>query len=357
MLVAPCLTSAYFNLRESDAPRLAVAAGRPSLVFSSYMIDEGPAPVSSQPVLNPFFYFTNKGPQSVRIKELVPSCGCLAPVASPMEVPPGETGRLLLPIKTRNETAGLHEYMVTVRYEDPLPREVALTYKVILPDKLIEIEPRVLMVMGRITSKDRDVITISDHRPERLNSPMKITGVSGSLSIFSALLAGHSTVDGVSRQMIEVTYSDIIPSGQHKGVITVTTDDVVWPVLQIPVILGDRRRPANEQVSVSPESARVIVDPARIEQSQSGTVSFHIPSTWKVSHAEVFPPQLQGKILGTTQETPDRTQVTVEVSLMELPSRGIEQGSLILYASDGDESEMVTVPLSVSWKRDPAGNH
>jgi len=357
MLLTPCVASAFFTLRGSDSPPLVVTAGRPSLVFSSYMIDEGPAPVSSQPVLNPFFFFTNKGSQSVRITELIPSCGCLAPVATPMEIPPGETGRLMLPIRTRNETAGLHEYMVTVRYEDPQPREVALTYKVVLPDKLIEIEPRVLMVMGRITSKDRDVISISDHRPERQNSPMKITGVSSSLSIFSAQLAGHSTVEGVSRQTIEVTYADVIPAGQHKGLITVTTDDDVWPVLQVPVVLGDRRRPTDEPVSVSPESVRVIVDASDVEQSQAGTIAFQVPATWKVSHVEVYPEQLLGKILGTTQKTPDRTLVTVEVSLTEKPSRGIEQGTLTLYATDGDESEMVTAPVYVSWKRDPIGNH
>lgn len=350
MLLTPCLASAVFATRDAKAPPLTVIDGRPSLVFSSYMIDEGPVPVRSQPLLTPFFFFTNNGKETVRITELKANCGCLAPVAAPMEIPPGGDGRLTLPIRTGNQPAGPREYMVTVHYEDSRPREVSLTYKVILPEKQIEIEPRVLMVMGRISSIDRDIITISDHRPERLTSPLKITSVLSSSTIFSAQLTGHSTVDGVSRDAIEVTYSESIPMGQHKGVITVTTEDEAYPVLQIPVILGDRKRPADEQVSFRPDAGRIIVDSANPEKSQGGVVTFDIPSKWKVSHLDAFPSQLAVKVIATSQDSPDRTRVTVGLSMSELPFRGIEHGSLILHATDGDEAEMVTAPVTLSWK-------
>ena len=350
LLAFPCLVSAAFGMRDPGAPKLSPSADRPSLVFDSYMRHEGPDPISSQPLLSPYFVFRNKGMQTVRIKELVPSCGCLAPEITSKEIPPGGDGRLTLPIKTRNEPAGLREYLVTVKYEDPKPREVALSYKVVLPEKQIEIEPRVLMVMGRISSTDRDIISISDHRPERRESPMKVTNVTSSCSIFTAKSAGFSAVDGVNRNAIEVTYSDSIPIGQHRGIITVSTDDATYPTLQIPVILGDRKRPLDEPVTVSPDSGRVIVLSATPEKSTGTSFSFSLPARWKVSHLETSPPQLIAKVEKTESETPDSSQVAVSVVLHELPRKGTELGSLILHAKDGEESEMVTVPVTLLWR-------
>jgi len=354
MLAVPCLVSAIFTMRDSAAPALTLQKDRPALVFQSYMVHEGPDPVAPQPLLTPYFTFKNKGTEPVTIRELTPACSsCVVPEVTAREIPPGGEGRVMFSIRTRNQAAGPHDYLVTVKYEDPKPREVLLTYKVVLPEKLIEIEPRVLMVMGRISSADRDIITIGDHRADRAESPMKIQSVASSSSLFTAQSAGHSTVDGISRDAIEVTYADSIPVGQHRGVITVLTDDEMYPAIQVPVILGDRKRPADESVSMIPEAGRVVVDASDPAKSTGTTITFTVPAKWTVTHVETFPSQLLGAIAKSEAVAPDRTHVTVQLSLTELPAKGIEQAIVTLHANDGDEAEMVTVPVTLIWRSLP----
>lgn len=351
LLIIPCAVAAIFTLPNPVAPALASAKSRPALVFNSYMVHEGEDPVAPQPLLTPFFTFRNKGSETVTIRELVPACSsCVSPDVTAKEIPPGGEGRVIFNVKTRNQTAGFHEYLVTVKYNDPQPREVVLSYKVVLPEKQIEVEPRVLMVMGRISSTDRDIITIADHRSERAESPMKILSVLSSSSMFTAQSAGQSVVEGVHREAIEVTFSDGIPVGQHRGVITVTTDDEMYPAVQIPVILGDRKRPADEPVMVTPESGRVIVKTRTPAESTGMKIQFTLPAKWVTSHVETFPPQLLAKVEKTEPAEADKILVTVLVSLAELPGKGIEQGILTLHAKDGEEAELVTVPITLIWR-------
>ncbi len=351
MLAVPCVVSALFTMGETAAPALTLQKDRPALVFQSYMVHEGPDPVAPQPLLTPYFTFRNKGTETVTIRELTPACsGCVSPEVSAKEIPPGGEGRVTFSIRTRNQAAGPHDYLVTVKYEDPKPREVLLTYKVVLPEKLIEVEPRVLMVMGRISSADRDIVTIADHRADRAESPMKVLSVAGSSSLFTAQSAGHSTVDGVSRDAVEVTYADSIPVGQHRGVITVLTDDELYPAIQVPVIMGDRKRPADEAVSAIPEAGRVVVASGDPSKSTGTTITFNLPAKWSVTHMETFPSQLLAAITKNEAVAPDRAQVTVQLSLTELPAKGIEQAIVTLHAKDGDEAEMFTVPVTLIWR-------
>lgn len=75
--------------------------------------------------------------------------------------------------------------------------------------------------------------------------------------------------------------------GQHRGLVTITTGDEGYPVIQVPVILGDRRRPEDEAVSLSPDAGRVIVQSSDAAKSVGTSVTFTIPSKWKFSHRHV----------------------------------------------------------------------
>ena len=343
----PCLLSAWFGMRDSEARPLAVSATRPSLVFREYLVDAGPRPVDLRPKIRQSFYFTNAGSEPVRITDLVPNCGCMKPEISSREIAPGQRGELILPVDTRNQPPGVREYTVAVRYEDPKPREVTLTYRATLPEKKVTLEPRVLMVMGKIAAGDKDVVTIADHRPEKLSSPMKITSVQSSSSLFTAELSGQTTAEGLVRTSISVTYGDHIPLGQHRGLITVQTDDSTYPVLQFPVILGDRRRPADEPVVVEPESGRVIVNVNNPAASNGSRVSVRIPAQWKFSHIETFPSQLVAKVLSTTAHSPEQTAMELELGLSDNVASGTEMATVTIHATDGDAPEMVSFPVTL----------
>ncbi len=348
LALGPIVASAFFAMSDAKAPPLAIQGERPALVFDTYLIDTGPDPVRSQPVITTQFTFTNRGDDTVHIREVVPGCTCVKPQATITEIPPGESGRILVPLDTRREPSGPREYIVNVRYEDPNPREVTLSCKVVLPEKVVELEPRALMVMGRITSADKDIVTILDYRPERVGNPMKIKAVSSSISVVTAQSAGMVEKDGAVRQGIEVGYVDHMPLGNHKGVVTVETDDAQFPVLQFPVILGGRSRPKDEPVDIIPaEAGRIIFTPDNISAATSNGVQVKVPSKWKVTHFECFPTAITATV-GKTEELPDgRSLLTIEMSLSEVPTNGLERGTVTLHAKDGDEDEMVTMPVQL----------
>lgn len=350
LLLSPGLASALFAMRDAAAPALTLSQDRPALVFETYMIPAGREPLGDDPIISQDFDFLNKGTESVRITDLSASCGCLSPQISSREIAPGDYGRITLPIRTANEPPGLKTHLVTVKYEDPKPREVTLTFNVNLPEKQIIIQPRVLMVMGKITGEHPYIVTISDHRPGRIQTPMKITGVQGSSSLFTAESAGQSTSDGAHRFALSVKFNEPIPAGQHKGVILVSTDDRLFPTLQIPVVVGDKKRPVDEPVSARPDAATVVINSAEPGKSLGTTVSFDIPSKWTFSHFEAFPSALSVRLLTNEPITAETARITAELAVSALPAQGVERGVLTLHATDGSDSEMVTVPVSLNWK-------
>lgn len=350
LAVVPCLTAMVFGSKGSNAPPCNVTSHRPALVFSEYLIDYGPMPIAQQPTLTPEFYFRNNGAEQVKITGMQPSCGCLAPGISAKEIEPGAIEKLTLPIRLSNEPSGFREYTVTVSYSDPKPRQVTLTVKAVLPEKLLVVEPRVLMVMGASNGDEQHSVTISDFRPESAEKPMHVTSVTGSSSLFTAELAGQFNRDGANRTLLNVQFRENAPQGRHRGLINVATDDSIFPVIQIPVMVGDTMRDPADAVSVSPETGRIVLNTASPTESVGMTIAFDIPSRWKVTHCDTFPANIVAEYESAPGTVPDHQTVRVQLSIRELPPHGIEQAVLTLNATDGDAPEMVTVPIRLVWK-------
>ncbi len=346
----PCLTAAVFGSQNSNGPPCLVTTSRPALVFSEYLADYGLAPVPQQPTLTPVFYFRNNGSQKVQITGMEPSCGCLAPSISAKEIDPGAIEKLTLPIRLSNEPSGFREYTVTVSYFDPKPRRVTLSVKAVLPEKSLIIEPRVLMIMGAVKAGQQHIVTVSDFRPESVDKPMKVTGVTGSSSLFTAELVGQFNREGASRTSVSVQFRENAPEGRHRGVIDIATDDAQFPMIQVPVMVGDSKRDPSDAVRVSPETGRIVLNSAAPEESAGTMIAFDLPSRWKVTHCDTFPPDIVAKYESVPGTVPDHQTVNVQLSISELPARGIEQAILTLNATDGDAPEMVTVPITLIWK-------
>lgn len=350
LIVFPCLMAMVFGSRDSGDPACIVTTRRPALVFSEYLMDYGSEPVAQQPTLKTDFYFRNNGSEKVQITGMEPSCGCLAPSINATEIDPGAISKVSLPIRMSNEPSGFREYTVTVSYLDPKPRQVTLTVKAVLPEKSLIVEPRVLMVMGAVKSSERRTVTILDYRPGSAEKPMRITGVTGSSTLFTAELAGQFHHEGASRTSISVQFMENPPQGRHHGRINVATDDSTFPMIQIPVMVGDNKRDPSDSVRVSPESGRIILNTAAPAESTGMTIVFDIPSRWKVTHCDTFPANITAQYDAVPGTVPDHQTVSVRLSVNELPERGIEQAVLTLNATDGDTPEMVTVPITLVWK-------
>ena len=350
LAIVPCLSAAVFGSHNSNGPACLVTSNRPALVFSEYLADYGPAPVAQQPLLTPIFYLRNNSTAKVRITDLRASCGCLAPSISTTEVQPGAVEKLTLPIRLNNEPSGSREYTVTVYYADPKPREVTLTVKAVLPEKSLIVEPRVLMVMGAIKAGQEHIVTISDFRPDSLEHPFHVTSVTGSSSLFTAQLAGQFAREGASRAALSVHFRENPPLGRHRGLINVVTDDDLFPVIQIPVMVGDNKRESSDSVRVSPELGRVVINTADVAASSGMVIAFDIPSRWKVTHCDMFPAGIVAEHESIPGAVSERQTVNVTLSVGELPTLRAEQAVLTLNATDNDATEMVTVPINLIWK-------
>ncbi len=203
----------------------------PSLAFHQHLVDLREVD-PDQPLAFARYSFTNTSDRPVRITDLEPSCGCLKPQLRKDVYLPGETGEFFLRVQTTTETAGPKEYVVKVRYEDPQPREIDLSFRVTLPERHVVVEPRALLFYQNSSNTTTRTVMISDHR----DKPFRVTEVASSSEWVTAEI-GSSTVDakGVRHTEIDITAAGDVASGRHNGVITVTTDDESFRKVQIPV--------------------------------------------------------------------------------------------------------------------------
>lgn len=218
------------------APQPVAPAPRPAgLAFDQYSVNLGPIP--PMPYAFARFRFTNVGPETVHIRELKPSCGCLQPQLARRVYEPGESGDFHLRIQTANEKPGPKEETVRVIYEDPEPREVELTFKVVLPENQVVVRPGVLIFYQLGTEPTTQEIVVSDFRKQGLT----VIGVESTSKLATAELGPvEQDSEGVHRTRVSVTVPAVVPPGAHHGTLVLTTNDPNYPQLIVPVRIQGR---------------------------------------------------------------------------------------------------------------------
>lgn len=352
LLLIPAGWSAVRTVSPENLPRLQFSATRPALVFETLIFDRSSIEAELRPVISEEFYFRNEGNEPVRILELVPSCGCLKPTAVPSEIPPGETGRITIPVRTANEPAGNREYLVTVRYEDPNPREVTLTWKVQLPQKKILVEPRVLMVIGDVSSEDNYEITVSDFRSTHKQTPLRLSQLESAPGFISAEAAGQSVSESGTQTNLRVSFTADIPPGQHRGMISAFTTDPEYPVLQIPVIVGRPLKEESEEIRVSPQVARLVVQRSSPEQSQPTEVTVTTPLGWSPVKVNSWPAQIDAQLAPPRDSTSSipadqESELQIRMRLTEEPPVGVEQGVISIDFQTASGPRLISFPVFI----------
>jgi len=348
-LLVPAVWSAIFGNTETTLPPLIVPENQPGLVFETYYY-HSPLEAPSQPVVSKEFYFRNEGSESVQITDLVPSCGCLKPTASAPEIAPGEIGRITIPVRTANEPSGTREYLVTVRYLDPSPREATLTWKVVLPEKKLLIEPRVLMVIGDVAGADSHEVFVSDFRSSHQENPLQIYRVESAPDFINAEAAGQTSTATMSRTGLKVGFSAEMPAGQPRGMITLFTNDPEYPALQIPVIAGRPLKAEDSVVDVSPELPRIVVRDDQPDQSQGTDVVVTAPADWTLTTVDVWPKQLHTEVSQLPESdaaTANQRTMSIRVDSLERPDAGVEQGIIRVLWSTPEGNRSVSFPISI----------
>ncbi len=234
--LAPFLLAVVVHVGRPPVPLTISSPPRPGLAFDQYLVDLGP----TQPVveLQGKFRFRNRGKETVLLKEVRPSCGCLQPLVSGKEFAPGEDGQILLRMRPANESPGKKEYYADVVYTDPEPREVRITFKVELPERGITVKPRAILVYQLSDEKTIQELKIIDSRDQ----PARIKDVSVNSPLVAVEMGERRPGEtGGIESVVQVMVEGKVSPGRHDAVITVLTDDPDTPELRVPVIIQGPR--------------------------------------------------------------------------------------------------------------------
>ena len=227
--IFPCLVSLGFHIAGPQPQPATPPEERPALAFDQYAVNLGPIePISHARGL---FRFTNFSDRNVTVTSLLPSCGCLKPQLDKLEYAPGETGQFWVSVATAGEQPGPREFTITVRYLDPDPQTVVLTFSLELPARQVYVNPRALLVYQLSEESTSKEIVVSDNRLD----PLTITGVECKADFVTAELGETATdEEGVQQTRINVKVAPV-PLGSYNALVRIHTDDAKFPVLYIPL--------------------------------------------------------------------------------------------------------------------------
>jgi len=226
---------------------LLVPTVRADLHFTQPQVQRGT--VRSGVPLAHRFEFVNRGAGAVTITDLRASCGCLAPRLEKRIYQPRESGALLLEVNTLSQPAGSNVWRVEVRYHDA--GQEHLENLELLAELITEVkvEPAKLILSTNGTLRHEVIVT--DQRPR----PFHVTQARCSSPF---LLAEVKTAEGVSAAVhrVALQVTEQLPEGKHEEVLSIFTDDPIYPELRVPVTVVKRSR---QSVSAAPATVDLVI--------------------------------------------------------------------------------------------------
>ena len=339
----PLLAAGFMGSAPPDAPQLTrtVSPRRP-LQFARYCINHGRDPVLHTSTLTSRFRFRNIGNSTIELGEIERSCGCLKPELTDKKLEPGEIGEMKVTVPMVEQTAGFHEFQLTVHYSDDQrqDRHETILIKAVFPEPQIQVTPRAIDVSQRGNS-NRPVthhFSVADHRSE----PLRIESVKSSVPWVNGSVESVKE-DGEIIQ-IAVDIAGRIPEGTHRVLVQALTDDPQFPSVTMPMRISgpERSRPVRARPSVLRMHA--------MDQTPL-LVSVDIPTSWQVSHVDCFPAELQCE-----WESPQKSDEASRRQVLELslwlnapPVSQVREGVITLHANNS--AEMLTVRVEIVGSR------
>lgn len=229
----PFISASYAHFTGSKIQKSIAGEAKPALAFETHLVDTGLVKETTRRV-GARFRFKNLSNQTVTVKEISPSCGCLSPQLKKKVYLPNETGEFQLKMETAGESPGKKEYFVDFKYEDGKERTTRLTLKLELPIRRLVVKPKALVIYQFTPGRTTHPVTVSDYRSD---SDFKIISVKSDTKYARAELGGLEIKDGLRQQKLDVIVEDSIPPGKHSGMITITTNDQNFPELYVPLII------------------------------------------------------------------------------------------------------------------------
>jgi hypothetical protein len=229
----PFVASWGFCSIERKAQPLSDTVDHPAIVFDQYLVNLGE--IHNTARAEAHFRFKNCGSLPARITKVVPSCMCLAPKIEKRSYAPGEISDFALGVLTTHQTPGPHEYQLTLEYEDPQPRSVTVTFKLIIRRE-VTLSPGQLIVYQNGLSETEQKVVVTDMRPKPFlvksaNCPSRLVKVQLGKPV--------DDPEGGRETAVVIRVAAQVPLGGEDCTVILTTDDPHYPHIQIPVRIRD----------------------------------------------------------------------------------------------------------------------
>ena len=341
-LMSPCVMSWCVAARGTSTAQVIPTRSRPALAFAEHLVNFGPRPVDLNPVIQCSFRFAHRGVHDVRITKLDPSCQCVQAEITKMKFAPGEHGRITLRVNTAREESGQQEYLLHLHYSDPEPREIELAFKVVLPELQVAVRPSSLIFYQLSNRPATQRVVVADYRPD----PLTVVSVESSSPLVTTQIGHEAMARG--EVPVVVTVAGDFPTGSHRVLVTVHTDDVQFSQLQIPILVE-----SGSMLSAGKSHVRAVPDRVVIEQRRDrpsvATIELkgHGGSKIEIDRIECAPPFISAGVEPFPDERDQR--VLVRVSLHpDMPQLASSmRGLMKIHFAAGSESRLLEVPVEV----------
>lgn len=248
----PFILAGIAHSTGSRVQKSAAGEPRPALAFETYLVDISGRVKETDRVVGARYRFKNLSDQTVTVKDLIPSCGCLQPQLEKRVYEPHETGEFVLKMETAGESPGKKEFFVDFKYEDPIERTARLTFKLDLPKRRLVIKPKALVIYQFTPGRTVHPVTVSDYRGGK---DFQITSVKSTSKYAKAQLGAVENKKGVREQKLDVIVEDLVPPGKHDGLIVIKTNDTDFPELYVPLIIqGPDQKTVLKPDTTSPQA-------------------------------------------------------------------------------------------------------
>jgi hypothetical protein len=220
------------------------------LVFDPPTLDLGK--VKAGQVFTRTIHARNASRHAVAVIDVKSSCGCLAPTLTPQALAPGQVGVLTLQINTLSSHAGPQGWRVVISLAEAgaLHRAEFVIQAVVVQE--IVVEPSSITVYGGRRSTEH-TIRIVDQRA----TPLEVRSAESSSPLI-LLGALPETTGAPAGGELKLTIREGFAEGRHDERVTLYTNDLEYPMLQIPITVIRR------------SSARFIASPPNVVLNRAG---------------------------------------------------------------------------------------
>jgi hypothetical protein len=260
--------------------------------------------------------FTLTAAKPLTITDVRSSCGCLVPTLSKRAYAAGESGELTVEVNTLSQPVGSHRWAFHVAYrsgDETGERTLELTAKLW---QEVEVSPAALAFHG--SQPPPALVTVTDRRPK----PLRVTGVAAPSKLRAEVVPAG----------VHVSVTDACPEGRHVETVVLTTDDVDYPTIKLPVTVN---REPKRRVTATPARATLVAGGSALVQLRAAD-----GSPVQVATIEASEPALACRWAAGPG---DRTTVRISLDRSKWDGRPFSGEVRVRLTSD----ETLNIPVSV----------